>query len=74
MAARKKRADSTRISSLLEESKRLNKVANDMRDKHLDRLKSGMCMSIPAQTYSDMFVSLRHIKNHALNILETYTN
>ncbi len=72
--ARKKRADSTRITSLLEESKRLNTVANDMRDRHLDRLKSGVCMSIPAQTYSDMFVSLRHIKNHALNILETYVN
>lgn len=73
-AARRKRADSTRITSLLEESKRLNKVANEMRDRHLDRLKSGVCMSIPAQTYSDMFVSLRHIKNHALNILETYVN
>jgi len=72
--ARKKRADSTRITSLLEESKRLNRMANDMRDDHLDRLKSGACQSIPAQSYSDMFVSLRHIKNHAVNILETYTN
>ncbi|MDX1491896.1 MAG: Na/Pi cotransporter family protein [Pseudohongiellaceae bacterium] len=74
MQARKARADSTRITSLLEESKRLNKVANGMRDRHLERLKAGSCMSIPAQTYSDMFVSLRHIKNHALNMLETYSN
>ena len=74
LAARKTRADSSRISSLLEESKQINKVANDMRDKHLERLKAGSCMSIPAQTYSDMFVSLRHIKNHGLNILETYAN
>jgi len=73
-SARKKRADSTRITSLLEESKRLNRMANDMRDDHLDRLKSGTCQSIPAQSYSDMFVSLRHIKNHAVNILEAYTN
>lgn len=74
LTARKTRADSSRISSLLEESKQINKVANDMRDKHLERLKAGSCMSIPAQTYSDMFVSLRHIKNHGLNILETYAN
>lgn len=73
-AARKKRADSTRITSLLEEAKRLNQLANAMRDRHLERLKNGTCQSLPAQTYSDMFVSLRHIKNHAVNILETYSN
>jgi phosphate:Na+ symporter len=72
--ARKKRADSTRITGLLEEAKRLNKLANTMRDRHLERLKNGTCQSLPAQTYSDMFVSLRHIKNHAVNILETYSN
>jgi phosphate:Na+ symporter len=72
--ARKKRADSTRISSLMEESKRLNKLANNMRDQHMERLKGGTCQSLAAQAYSDMFVSLRHIKNHALNILETYAN
>lgn len=72
--ARKKRADSTRITSLMEESKRLNKMANNMRDEHMERLRSGACQSLPAQTYSDMFVSLRHIKNHAFNILETYAN
>ena len=72
--ARKKRADSTRITGLLEEAKRLNKMANAMRDRHLERLRNGTCQSLPAQTYSDMFVSLRHIKNHAVNILETYTN
>jgi phosphate:Na+ symporter len=72
--ARKKRADSTRITGLLEEAKRLNLLANTMRDRHLERLKNGTCLSLPAQTYSDMFVSLRHIKNHAVNILETYSN
>ncbi len=72
--ARRKRADSTRITGLLEEAKRLNKLANTMRDRHLQRLKNGTCQSLPAQTYSDMFVSLRHIKNHAVNILETYSN
>jgi len=72
--ARKKRAESTRITGLLEESKRLNKLANAMRDRHLERLRNGTCQSLPAQTYSDMFVSLRHIKNHAVNILETYAN
>jgi phosphate:Na+ symporter len=72
--ARRKRADSTRITGLLEETKRLNKMANTMRDRHLERLRNGTCQSLPAQTYSDMFVALRRIKNHAVNILETYTN
>ncbi|MCB1665611.1 MAG: Na/Pi cotransporter family protein [Pseudomonadales bacterium] len=72
--ARRKRADASRITGLMEESKRLNKMANNMRDAHLERLKTSICQSIPGQSYSDMFVSLRHIKNHALNILETYTN
>jgi len=72
--ARKKRAESTRITGLLEEAKRLNKLANTMRDRHLERLRNGTCQALPAQTYSDMFVSLRHIKNHAVNILETYSN
>lgn len=72
--ARKRRADSTRVQALMEESKRLNKMANDMRDLHMDRLKDGTCQPIAAQSYSDMFVSLRHIKNHGLNILETYLN
>ncbi len=72
--ARKKRADASRITGLMEESKRLNKMANGMRDAHMERLRTGVCQSISGQSYSDMFVSLRHIKNHALNILETYTN
>jgi len=72
--ARKKRADPIRITGLVEEARRLNKLANAMRDRHLERLRNGTCQSLPAQTYSDMFVSLRHIKNHAVNILETYSN
>ena len=72
--ARRRKADASRISSLMEEGKRLHKLANTMRDRHLGRLKEGVCLSLPAQTYSDMFVSLRHIKNHAVNILETYSN
>jgi phosphate:Na+ symporter len=74
VGARRKRADSTRITHLMEEGKRLNRVANAMRDRHLERLKDGTCMALPAQTYSDMFVSMRRIKNHAINILETYAN
>ena len=74
VGARRKRADSTRITRLMDEGKRLNRVANTMRDRHLERLRDGSCQAIPAQTYSDMFVAMRRIKNHAINILETYAN
>ncbi len=74
VGARRKRADSTRITRLMDEGKRLNRVANTMRDRHLVRLRDGSCQAIPAQTYSDMFVAMRRIKNHAINILETYAN
>ena len=74
VGARRKRADSTRITRLMDEGKRLNRVANTMRDRHLERLRAGSCQAIPAQTYSDMFVAMRRIKNHAINILETYAN
>jgi phosphate:Na+ symporter len=72
MDARRKRVGIVRVEVLLSDSRKLNKVAKRLRDQHMERLKSGTCLSIPAQTYSDMFVTIKHIKNHTLNFLQTY--
>ncbi len=70
--ARRKRVGIVKVEVLLSDSRKLNKVAKRLRDQHMDRLKAGTCQSIPAQNYSDMFVTLKHIKNHTLNFLQTY--
>jgi len=70
--ARRKRVGIVKVEVLLSDSRKLNKVAKRLRDQHMERLKAGTCQSIPAQTYSDMFVTLKHIKNHTLNFLQTY--
>jgi phosphate:Na+ symporter len=72
MEARRKRVGMARVEELLSRSRKLNKVAKNLRERHMDRLKEGTCQSIPAQTYSDMFVTLKHIKNHTLNYLQAY--
>ncbi|MGM0633492.1 MAG: Na/Pi cotransporter family protein [Pseudomonadota bacterium] len=60
------------INALIEDAKPLTRMADQMRDRHLERIRTGECQSVTAQTYSDMFVSLRHIKNHAVNYVEAY--
>ena len=72
--ARKKRFGIVKVEVLLSDSRKLNKVAKRLRDQHMDRLRDGTCQSIPAQTYSDMFTTLKHIKNHTLNFLQTYAD
>lgn len=70
--ARRKHAGMPRVEVLLQESRKLNKVARKMREQHMERIKQGACHSIPAQTFSDMFVTLKHIKSHSLNFLQAY--
>ncbi|MDT8428901.1 MAG: Na/Pi cotransporter family protein [Pseudomonadales bacterium] len=70
--ARRKHVSMPRVEVLLQESRKLNKVAKKMREQHMDRIKEGTCHSIPAQTFSDMFVTLKHIKSHSLNFLQAY--
>jgi phosphate:Na+ symporter len=49
-------------------SEELRVWANDMRDRHLDRVSKGEYEALSALTYSDMVVALRKIRAHALNV------
>ncbi|MEX1197629.1 MAG: Na/Pi cotransporter family protein [Pseudohongiellaceae bacterium] len=71
-AARENELRTPEINALIEDATPLTRLADQMRDRHLERIRTGACQSVTAQTYSDMFVSLRHIKNHAINYVEAY--
>lgn len=61
------------VKGAIREVEELTRLADRMRDRHLERIQSGSCQSVTAQTYSDMFVSLRHIKNHSVNYIEAWS-
>jgi phosphate:Na+ symporter len=71
-AARENELRTPEIRGLIQDGTPLTRLADQMRDRHLERIRTGACQSVTAQTYSDMFVSLRHIKNHAINYVEAY--
>jgi len=52
------------------EAARLNDLADEVRNAHLERMKDGSCGALPALTFSDMAVALRRIKNHTVNLHE----
>lgn len=70
-AVRGRVRNAARVKQLLDHSVHLSKKADSLRDRHLERLKDGSCNLITAQTYNDMIISLRRIKNHSVNTLET---
>lgn len=51
-------------------SEQLRIWADDMRDKHIERVSKGEYEPLSALTYSDMVVALRKIRAHAMNIAE----
>ncbi len=53
-----------------EKSESLRLWADDMRDKHIDRVSKGDFNPLSALTYSDMVVALRKIRAHAMNVAE----
>ncbi|MDO9475205.1 MAG: Na/Pi cotransporter family protein [Pseudohongiella sp.] len=71
-AARKRNADVTEVKMLIKEGRQVRKSAKEKRQRHLDRLRAGDCQAMTAQTFSDMFMSLQHIKNHTVNYVEAY--
>ena len=70
--ARKRNADVNEVKALIKTGRQLRRSAKEKRKRHLDRLRSGNCQAVTAQTFSDMFMSLQHIKNHTVNYLEAY--
>jgi len=58
------------IQETFKKSEELRIWADDIRDKHLDRVSKGDYEPLSALTYSDMVVALRKVRAHALNIAE----
>lgn len=58
------------VQETFKKSEELRIWADDIRDKHLDRVSKGDYAPLTALTYSDMVVALRKIRAHALNIAE----
>jgi len=70
--ARRRRIDVPDVKLLIKEARALKKSAKEKRNRHLDRLRTGSCHVVTAQTFSDMFMSLQHIKNHSVNYIEAF--
>lgn len=58
------------LQETLKKSEELRIWADDIRDKHIERVSKGDYEPLSALTYSDMVVALRKIRAHALNIAE----
>ena len=65
-----KNEDLVNSRKIYDEARRLNDLADAIRDNHLKRMKAGCCGALPALTFSDMAVALRRIKNHTVNLHE----
>ena len=65
-----KNEDVSSSRKIYDEARRLNDLADTIRDNHLKRMKEGSCGALPALTFSDMAVALRRIKNHTVNLHE----
>jgi phosphate:Na+ symporter len=62
------------LSLCQRKSEKLRIWADDMRDKHVDRISKGLYQPVSALTYSDMVVSLRKIRAHAINVAQAVEN
>ena len=58
------------LKEVIKQSEDLRILADDMRDRHLDRVSKGEYEPLTALTYSDMVVALRKIRAHAFNVAE----
>jgi phosphate:Na+ symporter len=58
------------LGDLADHSSKLHKWADDIRDRHLDRVSKGHHEPLEALTYSDMVVALRKIRSHSLNVAQ----
>lgn len=61
------------LEDIFKKSEELRIWADDMRDKHVDRVAKGEYDPLTALTYSDMVVALRKIRAHSMNVAEAYT-
>lgn len=57
-----------KFDELQERGEQLRKWADDIRDRHIDRVSKGEYNPLSALTYSDMVVALRKIRAHSMNV------
>lgn len=62
--------DVVKLDQVVQKSEMLRKWADDIRDKHLERIGRGEYDALSALTYSDMVVALRKIRAHAMNLAQ----
>ena len=60
------------LTLIQRKSEELRLRANDIRDRHIQRVGKGECQPLTALTYSDMIVALRKIRSHSENIAQAY--
>lgn len=62
--------DRVNQEEIFKKSEELRIWADDIRDKHLERVSNGDYEPLSALTYSDMVVALRKVRAHSLNVAE----
>ena len=67
------RNEPTDMSVTKRKSGQLREEANDIRDRHLQRVGQGEYPALSAITYSDMIVALRKIRSHSENIAQAHS-
>ncbi len=60
--------NSHNLDEVYRKSEELRIWADDIRDRHLDRVSKGEYEPLSALTYSDMVVALRKVRAHAMNV------
>ena len=60
------------LDEIFKTSETLRTWADDIRDKHLERISRGEYDPLSALTYSDMVVALRKIRAHAMNLAQAF--
>ncbi|MBC99269.1 MAG: hypothetical protein CME63_16115 [Halobacteriovoraceae bacterium] len=61
------------MSVVKRRSANLREEANDIRDRHLQRVGQGEYPALSAITYSDMIVALRKIRSHSENVAQAHS-
>ena len=64
--------DKIDMEEIFKHSESLRTWADDIRDKHLERIGKGEYDALSALTYSDMVVALRKIRAHAMNLAQAF--
>ncbi len=58
------------LDAVYNKSEELRIWADDMRDKHIDRVSKGEYNPLSALTFSDMVVALRKVRAHSMNVAQ----